>query len=258
MGDLVSIITPSYNCGRFIGETIRCVLAQTYANWEMIIVDDCSTDNTDDVVTSCGDPRIHYIKNSTREGAALARNKALRNAKGRWIAFLDADDLWLPEKLERQISFMTENGYSFTYHEYTEIDEHSKPQGVIMSGKRHVSKLAMRCCCWPGCLTVMYDAQRVGVIQIADMKKNNDFAMWLRIIEKCDCHLLPQQLAQYRRRSDSITPSSAWEKIWWHYLMFRNAEEMSALSSAFWTVINIFCNTTKKLFYRKRIIPIGH
>ena len=112
--ELVSIIMPAYNCGRFIKESIDSVLAQTYTNWELLIVDDCSTDNTKAIVSTYDDKRIRYMRNPQNMGAALTRNKALREAKGRYIAFLDADDMWLPEKLERQIAFMQDNGFYFT------------------------------------------------------------------------------------------------------------------------------------------------
>ena len=116
MKELVSIIMPSYNTGRFIKDTIESVLAQSYTNWELIIVDDCSTDDTDQIIERyLTDNRIIYIKNKTNSGAALSRNRALREAKGKWIAFLDSDDLWEPLKLEKQIAFMQENGYAFSY-----------------------------------------------------------------------------------------------------------------------------------------------
>ena len=124
MNEMVSIITPSYNTARFIGEAIQSVQAQTYTNWEMIIVDDCSTDNTDDVVKPfLSDQRIKYLKNDKNSGAAVCRNRAIKEAKGKWMAFLDSDDLWMPEKLEKQIEFMEKNGYHFSYTKYTEIDE---------------------------------------------------------------------------------------------------------------------------------------
>ena len=107
MDDLVSIIMPSYNTEDYIGESIQSVINQTYSNWELIIVDDCSNDNTDNVVKPfLADSRIKYFKNEHNSGAAVTRNKALREAKGEWIAFLDSDDLWMPEKLEKQINFM--------------------------------------------------------------------------------------------------------------------------------------------------------
>lgn len=114
---LVSIIMPSWNTERFIAETIQSVIDQTYKNWELIIVDDCSSDNTDEVVASFKDERIKYLHNEKNSGAALTRNRALREAQGEWIAFLDSDDLWTPVKLEHQIRFMRKNGYSLSFTE---------------------------------------------------------------------------------------------------------------------------------------------
>ncbi len=250
--ELVSIIMPTYNCGRFIDESIRSVLAQTYKDWELIIVDDCSTDNTAEIVGQYTDPRIRYMRNERNMGAALTRNRALREAKGRYIAFLDSDDLWLPEKLEKQIAFMEQNGYAFTYHEYTEIDEDSKPLGVYVSGKRQVGPWGMKSCCWPGCLTVMYDTKAIGPVQIPDIRKNNDSAMWLQIIKKADCYLLPENLAQYRRRTGSITPTNVWKKIRWHYILFRHGTGMNPFSSVFWMCANIIGNSYKKIRYVRR------
>lgn len=251
---LVSIITPTFNCGRFIAETIRCVLAQTYGHWEMIIVDDCSTDGTGEVVKPfLSDPRIHYTVNAENCGAAVSRNTALRMASGRWIAFLDSDDLWLPEKLERQLRFMVDNGYTFSYHEYDEIDEQSAPTGVRVGGIDRVREWQMRSCCWPGCLSVMYDAQAVGLIQIADVKKDNDTAMWLKVARKHDCRLLHEPLALYRRRGGSITPTSLAAKIWWHYILFHDGEGMGRTASFFWMCANVLGNAYKKAFYVRRI-----
>ena len=250
--ELVSVIMPTYNCARFIRQAIDSVLSQTYINWELLIVDDCSTDETESIVRSFDDPRIRYMRNTQNMGAALTRNRALKEAKGRYIAFLDADDLWLPEKLEKQVAFMEQNGYAFTYHDYIEIDEQSKPFGILVSGKKHVSRLDMMSCCWPGCLSVIYDAKVVGLIQIPDIRKNNDSAMWLQAIKKADCFLLPETLAQYRRRTGSITPTSVWKKMGWHYILFHEGAQMNPLVSAFWMCVNIFGNSYKKLRYVKR------
>ena len=251
--ELVSVIMPTYNCGRFIRESINSVLAQTYTNWEFLIVDDCSTDDTEAIVHTYQDTRIRYMRNTQNEGAAMTRNRALREAKGRYIAFLDADDLWLPEKLEQQIAFMEQHEYAFTYTEYVEIDEASKPLGLHVSGKRHVNRWGMMSCCWPGCLSVVYDAEVIGCIQIPDIRKNNDSAMWLQAIRKADCYLLPQTLAQYRRRTGSITPTSVWKKIGWHFILFRQGARMNPLASAFWMGVNILGNSYKKLRYVKKI-----
>ncbi len=250
--DLVSIITPTYNCGRFIAETINSVLAQTYSNWEMIIVDDCSTDDTKTVVERFDDPRIRYICLESNSGAAIARNTALKSAKGKWIAFLDSDDIWLPEKLEHQIKFMKDNNIAFSYHEYSEISEDGKELGVYVSGLKKVSEFKMFSCCWPGCLSVMYDMDKIGLIQIKNVRKNNDTALWLKVVRKADCCLLKENLARYRRRKGSITPPGIFKRIWAHYPLFRYAEGMNPISAAFWTLANVAGNAYKKFFYVKK------
>ncbi len=253
---LVSIITPSWACGKFIGETIKSVQAQTYQNWELLVQDDCSTDNTREVVISFAqeDPRIKYECNPVNSGAAITRNNALRRASGRWIAFLDSDDLWLREKLERQLEFMVKNGYHLSYTCYEEIDEGSQPTGVKVSGPRHVSKFGMYSFCWPGCLTVMYDTEAIGLLQIADIKKNNDYAMWLKVIDKSDCYLLNECLAKYRRgRVGSVSTHGYATMIVWHYRLWHNAMRFSVIGSVFWTGINLICGIYKKLFCVKRI-----
>ena len=252
--DLVSIVMPSYKCGRFIEKSINSVQEQTYQNWELIIVDDCSEDGTIGVAQAFmeKDKRISLFQNAVNSGAAVSRNVALKNAKGRWIAFLDSDDLWEPTKLEKQIKFMEENGYAFSYHEYKEIDEEDKELGVHVSGKKHVGKFDMFSCCWPGCLSVMYNAEKIGLIQINDIKKNNDTAMWLKVIRKADCYLLPETLGKYRRRANSITPKPIWQRIWAHYPLFRVAEEMNPIRATFWVIMNVFGNAYKKMKFVKR------
>lgn len=252
---LVSIITPTWACAEFIIETIECVQAQTYQNWELLIQDDCSVDGTNKIVEPYAktDTRIKYKRNLQNSGAAITRNNALKRAKGRWIAFLDSDDLWEPEKLEHQLRFMVENNYSFSYHEYSEISEEGKDLGVYVSGIKKISKFDMYACCWPGCLAVMYDADKVGLVQIEDVKKNNDTAMWLRVVRKYPCYLLKENLGRYRRREVSITPKPLYQRIWAHYPLFRVAEGMNPILSIFWVIMNVFGNSFKKMFYVKKI-----
>lgn len=253
MPELVSIIMPSYNTGHFIAETIKSVLAQSYPNWELLIVDDCSNDNTDDVVKPfLSDPRISYIKNSKNSGAAVSRNRALQEAKGKWIAFLDSDDLWEPDKLEKQIAFMKDNGYHFSYTDYLEIDEASCPNGKWVTGPKRITKNGMYNYCWMGCLTVMYDAETVGPVQIEDIKKNNDYAMWLKVCKKADCYLLDEVLAKYRKRSGSISNHGYVKLIKWHYKLYREAEKKNAVLSALLTARNLFWGVWKKVRYVKQ------
>ena len=251
---MVSIITPVYNCGKYIKDTLLSVQHQTFSDWEMVIVDDCSNDDTMQIVRDFAlkDERIRYFCNERNSGAAVSRNKALREARGEWIAFLDGDDVWKPEKLERQLAFMIEHGYAFSYHEYVEMDESGHELGIHVSGRMKVGKMGMYSCCWPGCLSVMYDRNAIGLIQIEDVKKNNDTAIWLKVIRKAPCYLLPMTLANYRRRQQSITPPDIKTKILWHYRLFRQAELMNPLLAAFWTLMNICGNLYKKLFYVKK------
>lgn len=251
---LVSIITPSWNCGRFVEETLKSIQAQTYQNWEVLFQDDCSTDDTKEIVAKIAaeDSRIKYECNQKNSGAAITRNNALRRAKGRWIAFLDSDDLWTANKLEKQLEFMVNNGYHFSYTNYCEINEQSDDMGKLITGPKHVTKLGMYAFCWPGCLTVMYNREHVGLIQIADIKKNNDYAMWLKVCHKADCYLLDEYLAKYRRgRTGSISTHGYSTLIKWHYKLFRDAEDMNPVSAFVNTCVNLACGLYKKKRYVK-------
>ncbi|SDW52578.1 Sugar transferase involved in LPS biosynthesis (colanic, teichoic acid) [Kandleria vitulina] len=250
---LVSIIMPSYNTATLIKSSIQSVLDQTYRNWELIIVDDCSTDHTQDVLKDIHDPRITIIYNKTNEGAAMSRNKALRLAKGQWMAFLDSDDLWHKDKLEKQLSFMNKNNYSFSYTNYEEINHRGDKMNVEVKGPKRITMRGMYRYCWMGCLTVMYDANKVGVIQIEDIKKNNDYAMWLKVSQKCDCFHLDETLASYRRgRLDSISSSSLLTLITWHYRLFRIAEKKNPVTSILCTLRNMIFGFYKKKRYVKK------
>lgn len=254
--DLVSIIMPSFNCGKYISDSINSIQAQTYPNWELIIVDDCSSDNTIPVISTymnC-DKRIRLIQNQINCGTAASRNKALKEAKGRWIAFLDSDDLWEPRKLERQISFMEANGFTFSYTNYQEIDDNSSLSGVLVSGPKHISRVGMKCFCWPGCLTVMYDSWSIGLIQIEEIRKNNDYAMWLKVSKIADCYLLNDCLGLYRRgRIGSVSSHSTLTMIGWHYKLWRYAEKRSVFCALLFTSLNLVCGLYKKIFFVKRM-----
>ena len=251
--ELVSIIMPSYNTSEYVAESIKSVLNQTYTNWELIIVDDCSTDNSEEIIKQfANDERIRFFKNKKNSGAAISRNFALREAKGKWIAFLDSDDLWEPEKLEKQIGFMRENDYKFSYTAYVEIDEKAKENGITVIGPKKITKRGMYNYCWPGCLTVMYDAEYIGNIQIEDIKKNNDYAIWLKIIKKTNCHLLKEKLAKYRIRQGSISRYSKITLIKHHYLLYRVGEKRNVFMSCVLTVRNLFWGTYKKIRYVSR------
>jgi len=247
---LVSIIMPSYNTGRYIAESIQSVLNQTHTNWELIIVDDCSTDNTDDVVSAFTDERIIYLKNEKNSGAAISRNRALREAKGDYIAFLDSDDLWHPQKLEKQIAFMEKNGYKFTFTDY-KIQLNGNWLPYIYTGPDVVNKRKLYNYCYFSTITVMYDREYVGLIQIEDLKKNNDYAMWFEIIKKSPCYRLPECLSYYIKHESSISSGSKLKLIKHHYILYRKGLKKSRPVSVLLTLNNLFWGVLKKIKYKK-------
>ncbi|MGN8929731.1 glycosyltransferase family 2 protein [Collinsella sp. HCP28S3_E12] len=253
---LVSIIMPSYNSEHFIAESIKSVQAQTYKNWELLLVDDHSNDATVAIADSfaVNDRRIRVLVNECNSGAAFSRNRALRKAKGAWAAFLDSDDTWASNKLQLQLKFMRDNDCCFSYTEYETMDESGKSLGQRYSGPKRITRAGMRRYCWPGCLTVMYDTRKVGLVQIADLKKHNDYAMWLSVAKKAECLLLPEVLGKYRIRESSISHGSSRIKQAEHlYRLWRTGEACSRVSSLLHTAQNIACSFYKKAKYIQAI-----
>ena len=151
---LVSIVMPNYNSEKYVRATIQSVIAQTYQNWELLFVDDCSTDHSLDIVRAFGDPRIKIFENEKNSGAAVSRNYALRMAQGKWIAFLDSDDLWEPEKLEKQLAFMVEKGYHFTYT-YYRVCNNGEWEDIIRVSPKKVTRRKLYNYCYFSTITVV-------------------------------------------------------------------------------------------------------
>lgn len=253
--ELVSIIMPMYNCAEFVAQSIESVLKQTYQNWELLIIDDVSTDNAVEIVRGYTDPRIRLLTNEINSGAAVSRNYALREAKGKWVAFLDSDDLWEAQKLEKQIAFMEDNGYHFSYTQYAEINDDGKLTGTVWTGPRKVGKAKLFAYDYLGCLTVMYDREYVGLIQVPSLKKCNDYAMWLKVVKKCPCYLLAEPLAEYRvRTTGSITDRKAGvlRKVKFYYQMYRKSENMGPVRAMVHTGINLVFGAMKKMIYKRK------
>ena len=253
--DLVSIIMPSWNTTQFIAESIQSVIDQTYTNWELLIVDDCSADNTDEAVKPfLTDARIRYLKNDGNVGAALTRNRAMWEAKGEWIAFLDSDDLWMPEKLEKQIRFMNENGYVLSFTEYEKIDEDGGPLNIRVSGPDVVNKRKIYDYDYIGQLTMIYSARYFGLIQIRDIRKNNDYAIRLRLYKKpgTKAYLLHENLARYRVRKKSISHDKFSHKLKSHYDLFHICDEKPVIAACWLVCWNMFWGVWKKLRYEKK------
>jgi len=172
--NLISIITPSYKSEKFITETIESVLTQYYHNWEMIIVDDFSSDNSNIIIEKyCKqDHRIRLIKLEKNSGPAVARNKAIKEAKGRYIAFLDADDLWYPQKLEKQIQFMSDNNYELTYTNYETMNEDGKNLNNIIKSPSKLNYKQLLKANKIGCLSAIYDTHKIGKVYMPLIKKD--------------------------------------------------------------------------------------
>ena len=243
---LISVITPTYNCAAFIGQTIESVQAQTYANWEMIIVDDCSTDDTRQVVAryASEDPRIRYTCLAQNAGEASERTEAMRLAEGEYMAFCDSDDLWYPEKLEKQLRFMQQNGYAFTCTMYEQIDEDGALTGrqIRVVKKTDYNRLLLDCPV--GNSTVMYSVRAMGKFQVPNIRKRNDDALWLTMLKKEKyIYGMPEVLMRYRIRHNSIS-SNKWSLVRYHWQLYRDIEHLSVLRSAFhvcvWGLIKLF------------------
>lgn len=253
MSGTVSIIMPAFNSARYIAKTIQSVLDQTYKGWELLVIDDCSSDGTAEVVAGFGDSRIRLLRNEVNSGAAISRNYGLREAKGRWIAFLDSDDLWLPTKLEEQLEFMESNRFAFSFTDYAIVQNDGTIEPHAFIAPNVVDQRLMRRYCYFSTITVMYDANAIGLIQIADIKKNNDYAMWLKAVEKTDCRRLGRCLSVYCKRDGSISSGSKLKLIKHHYILFRKAQGEGAVRSMAGTARNLFFGAIKKLRYKEEL-----
>ncbi|MFD2100206.1 glycosyltransferase family 2 protein [Flagellimonas iocasae] len=205
---MVSIITPVFNSQKYISECITSVINQTYDNWEHILIDDCSTDGSDEIIKNFSkiDKRIKYYALERNGGAGVARNKAIELAKGRYIAFLDSDDLWTPDKLERQIEFMVKNKYSFSYTDYFVITDDREHPLFRRSAPNRVSYTKMLRNDYIGCLTAIYDVSYFGKVYMSDIRKRQDWVLWLNLLKKTDfAYCLKMPLAYYRIGNQSLS-----------------------------------------------------
>ncbi len=242
---LVSIITPTYNCAKFIARTIDSVQAQTYKNWEMVIVDDRSQDNTKEIVEEYmkNDSRIKYHLFEENSGAAVARTTSMKLAQGAYMAFLDSDDIWLPDKLERQIKWMEENDYAFSCTAYEQIDEEDKPLGKTIKTIKKTDYNRLLLDCPVGNSTVMYNVEKMGKFEVPNIRKRNDDALWLTMLKK-EKYIwgMPDVLMKYRIRKNSIS-SNKLSVIKYHWTLYRDIEHLSVVRSAFhigyWCVIKV-------------------
>lgn len=206
---LVSVIMPTYNCEAFIGDAIQSVLCQTVQDWEIVIVDDCSTDHTQQIVTPYlgKNPNICYYRLNKNCGAAIARTEAIRCSQGKYAAFLDSDDLWVPTKLEKQIGFMETTGVPFSCTAYEWIDEQGRDLQTVLTPPEQTDYRKMVWLSNPiGNLTVMYDQEQLGKYEVPKLMRCEDTALWLKILKNTPCCVgMPDVLAKYRIRAHSAS-----------------------------------------------------
>ena len=256
INNLVSIITPSYNCEKFIGQTIQSVIDQTYKNWEMIVVDDCSTDNSRIIIEKMAErePRIKPIFLKRNVGAGRARNVAIKISRGKYLAFLDSDDMWVTKKLELQIEFMARNNYGFSHTSYGFIDE----QGNILKQTYHVGTHAISYKdllkkTEIGCLTAMLNIEKIGKMYMPDLRRKQDYALWLSILAKgFKSYPLDTELAFYRHRKGSAT-NNKFSLIIEHFSFLYNIERLNIFRvlyySFYWGINGIQKHFLSKFYF---------
>ncbi|WP_367756333.1 glycosyltransferase family 2 protein [Flavobacterium sp. WC2430] len=254
---LVSILIPTFNSEKFISESIRSVQNQTYTNWEIILVDDCSTDATLCLVEELAikDNRIQYSRLEKNSGTGVARNSALALAKGQYIAFLDADDLWKPEKLKKQIDFLINKNLPFTFSFYDCIDEAGNPLNKRVEAPVHLSYRELFFCNYVGNLTAIYDVNFFGKIPISSIRKRQDWMLWLTVLKKIKiAHVVPESLAYYRVRNDSISTSKL-DLIKYNFAVYRRFHGFSFLIAVACMKLFLFTQLFIKPRYIKNIKP---
>ncbi len=236
---LVSIITPVYNSKNFLKDTIESVLKQTYFNWEHLLVDDYSTDGSWEVLDSFAglDNRIRVFKLESNCGPGKARNHAIERAAGKYIAFLDSDDIWLPNRLEDHIFFMIKGDYVFSHSSYGFLNEDGTLKSKIYNVRdREVDYKYLLKHTDISCLTAIYDQERIGKFYMPDLRRKQDYGLWLSILKKGYKSMpYPKVLAYYRQRKGSVTNRKS-RLIFQHYQFLRNHERLNFFQSIKYTI----------------------
>ncbi|MDH0674526.1 glycosyltransferase family 2 protein [Empedobacter sp. GD03861] len=233
--EIVSIITPCYNSEKYIADTYNSIKSQSYKNWEWIIVDDCSSDKSVEIIQSFNDNRIKLIIQSKNQGAAYSRNLALNKAKGRFITFLDSDDLWLPNFLEITINYLLENNEELVYSSYKRVDENLKPLLADFIAVDKVDRNRILYNCPIPMLTSVYDSKRIGKIPVPDVELREDHAMWIDLLGKIKyARAINESLAIYRIRNNSVSRNKL-RIAKKQYDVYRNYLKMNIFKSSYYT-----------------------
>ena len=235
----VSIITPMYNASRWLPSLFESIRGQTFQNFEHLLADDLSTDDGVAIATalSRGDPRFHVLRMERNGGPAAARNLAIAAARGRYLAFLDADDVWLPNKLEMQLAWTKQHGHAFTYHDYRHMSHDGARLGAVVSGPDVLTLETLHTRRGTGgCLSVMIDREQLPGFRFPELQRTlpEDFLAWLAIIKRgCNGYRLPQDLGRYRltpasRSSNKFASARA---VWY---LYRSVEKLPWATAASW------------------------
>ena len=236
INNLVSIITPAYNSSKYISEAIESVIAQTYKNWEMIIVDDASQDGTYEILNNYAnkDKRIKTIFLEKNYGAAYARNRAIEYAQGRYVAFLDSDDLWKKEKLEKQLIFMKQNKIKFSYHDYELYNVKNQTKKIISVPNKINYIELLKGNNTGSCVTVCIDRKYIKNINMPNVHQE-DFVCWLNILKENDIfgYGLNQCLGTYRIGKES-TSSNKFKSAYWTWQVYRKSQNLSLASALYY------------------------
>lgn len=252
VASLVSIIMPTFDSAKYITSSVASVIAQSYTDWELIIVDDCSTDNTAQVVSALleQDSRISYIRLETNSGAAVARNAGIERAKGKYMAFLDSDDLWYPEKLEKQISFMETNGYNFSCTSYEHINEDGSFGGRVV---KPFKKADYNLCLYYGdCIgnsTAVYNVEALGKFYVPQIRKRNDFALWLQVLKKEKyVYGIKEVLSSYRKREQSLSQKKL-SLVKYQWQLYYEIEKLGVIKTSL-AFVTLFVRKVYKRIFR--------
>ena len=242
LNETVSVIMPVYNTENFVADAIKSVQAQTFSDWQLLVCDDGSTDKSLEVVQALAkvDSRISVLRNTGPKGAPGARNTCLSNATGRYIAFLDSDDLWLPQKLESQLRFMEENRVSFVFGYCQNMSE----QGEQLSTAKAPASISLRKLLFSNfipCLTVIYDSHTLGKVKQPNIEKRNDFALWLKILKEnkgLEARCYPEVVAHYRVNSYGLS-ANKFSGIKYFYRCLRQYAGLNKVVAGFCTFLAI-------------------
>lgn len=231
----VSIITPCYNSAKFLKETIQSVQNQTFKDWEWIITDDKSSDNSVDILKAIDDSRIIIIEAKKNGGAGHARNLSLEKASGRFITFLDADDFWEPNFLEEMVNFMKRENAELAYSNYARCNENLEPQIADFQADKIVTFGNLLKTCRLSLLSSMYDTQRIGKEFFPEGSKREDHVMWLNLLKKIpEGKPLPKTMAKYRMHASSISRKKTNIMVD-QYLVYKDFMKFSTVKSLYYT-----------------------